>query len=432
MNAVGELSRTATRSPFQYLTDTNKGTPAGNLFRCYWHPILPLEDFLSSSAPVPIRLMGEDFVLFPDADRKPVLIDRKCAHRCADLALARVENNGIRCPYHGWLFGRDGSVLEQPGEPERASQPKYKAKSYPLHIAGEAIWAFVGQGAPPVFPDFPALRGSSQHRYTCRWFGNCNWLQASEGNIDPVHTSFLHQIELTDPDMKARWGVFSNAARPEISVEDTSFGIRLNTLRSVEGSDQKSIRITNFVMPNACAVGGFEGDLGPGGMTMLWDVPIDNDHHWRWEFIYHRSGQLDKTKLDAQYQSEKIEGDRLRRERSDLYDQDRTSMDAGYYLGLGECFSVHDVVITQSQGQIHDQGDEHLAMSDIAIVRARRLLDESCRVVAEGGSPRGVQLNSERLCYDDLVVITDEVSPDRTKSDVINQACNDPTFYQPR
>ncbi len=54
------------------------------------------------------------------------------------------------------------------------------------------------------------------------------------------------------------------------------------------------------------------------------------------------------------------------------------------YLGLGECFSVHDIAITQSQGTIHEQSGEHLSSSDIAIVRARRMLDEG----GAGGSGR--------------------------------------------
>ena len=98
--------------------------------------------------------------------------------------------------------------------------------------------------------------------------------------------------------------------------------MRLFTTRAVGDQGDRSIRVTNFVMPNACAVGGFEGDLGPGGLTMLWDVPIDNEHHWRWEFIFHRSGNLDKAGLDKQYRAEKVEGtDRMWRSKHDNYSQ---------------------------------------------------------------------------------------------------------------
>src|SRR6202035_2722101 len=147
---------------------------------------------------------------------------------------------------------------------------------------------------------------------------------------------------LKSDDMRARWGVFANVARPRISIVDTRFGARLFTTRETK-EGETSLRVTNFVMPNACAVGGFEGNLGHGGLTMLWDVPIDNEHHWRWEFIYHRSGKLDEQALETQYRSEKIEGtDRMKRTKDNNYGQDRVSMHAGETLGVGPCFSVHD------------------------------------------------------------------------------------------
>jgi phthalate 4,5-dioxygenase len=172
------------------------------------------------------------------------------------------------------------------------------ARAYPIHKAVGVFWIYLGEGQPPLFPEYPALQGSDEYRYTCRWFGDCNWLQASEGNIDPVHISYLHQREWTDAAMEARWGVFAINSRAEVSVADTRFGVQLFTSRAIANSDSKSIRITNFVMPNACAVGGFESNLGPGGTTMLWDVPIDNEHHWRWEFIFHRTSALSTRSTD--------------------------------------------------------------------------------------------------------------------------------------
>ncbi|CAE6791786.1 5,5'-dehydrodivanillate O-demethylase oxygenase subunit [Paraburkholderia domus] len=400
---------------YQYLTQTNAGTPAGELLRRYWQPVALIDSLPAGAAPQPIRIMGEDLVLFRDEDGRVGLIDRKCAHRCTDLALGRIESGGIRCPYHGWLFDVNGRCLDQPAEASATAKDRIRMKSYPLHEAAGAFWAYMGPGEPPLFPNYPALAGGSEYRYTTRWFGDCNWMQASEGNIDPVHTSYLHQLELSSADMQARWGVFSNQARPELAVEDTRFGVRLYTLRKIEGADRSSIRITNFVMPNACAVGGFEGYLGDGGVTMLWDVPIDDEHHWRWEFIFHRSGKLDKAALEEQYESEKAEGDRMRRAKDDLYSQDRASMERQAYLGLGECFSVHDIAITQSQGTIHEQSGEHLSSSDIAIVRARRMLDEAAQVVAEGGDPRGVVRDLADNDFRDMVVITGEIGTGESK-----------------
>ena len=414
---------------YQYLTQTNSGTPAGELLRSYWQPVALISSLPAGAAPQPIRILGEDLVLFRDDQGQVGLIDRKCAHRCTDLALGRIEDGGIRCPYHGWLFDVNGRCLEQPAEVSPTAKDRIQMKSYPLHEAAGAFWTFMGRGEPPLFPNYPALAGDGEYQFTTRWFGDCNWLQASEGNIDPVHTSYLHQLELNDPNMKARWGVFSKQARPELSVEDTRFGVRLYTRRAIEGTDKSSLRITNFVMPNACAVGGFEGYLGEGGLTMLWDVPIDDEHHWRWEFIFHRSGQLDKAALERQYQSEKNEHDRMWRQKDDLYAQDREAMKGKAYLGLGECFSVHDVAITQSQGVVHQQADEHLSSSDIAIVRARRMLDEAADEVLAGRDPRGVVRTTEQNNFSDMVVVTGEITAQETKEDFCAAYVNDSCLF---
>jgi phthalate 4,5-dioxygenase len=400
---------------YQYLTQTGPGTPAGELLRRYWQPVALIDSLPPGAAPQPVRLLSEDLVLFRDDQNRVGLIDRRCAHRCTDLALGRVEDGGLRCPYHGWLFDVHGRCLDQPAEASPTAKDRIRMKSYPLHEAAGVFWAYLGPGEPPLFPRYPALQGGPQHCYVTRWQGDCNWLQASEGNIDPVHTSFLHQLELADAQMQARWGVFANQARPELSIEDTRFGVRLYTRRAIADSDRCSVRITNFVMPNACAVGGFEGYLGEGGLTMLWDVPIDDEHHYRWEFIFHRSGQLDKGALERQYGTEKAEGDRLWRRQEQLYSQDRESMKGQAYAGLGECFSVHDIVITQAQGVVHQQANEHLSSSDIAIVRARRMLDEAVDEVLAGRDPRGVVREPAQNDFRDMVVVTGEMGVSESK-----------------
>src|SRR5258706_16415192 len=88
---------------FQYLTEANAGTPAGELLRRYWQPVALADSLPPGAAPQPVRIMGENLVLFRDDEGRVGLIDRKCAHRCTDLVLGRIEAGGIRCPYHGWL-----------------------------------------------------------------------------------------------------------------------------------------------------------------------------------------------------------------------------------------------------------------------------------------------------------------------------------------
>ncbi len=165
---------------------------------------------------------------------------------------------------------------------------------------------------------------------------------------------------------------------------------------------------------------------------MLWDVPVDDEHHWRWEFIYHRSGELDKGALDRQYASEKAEGDRMWRQKDDLYAQDRDSMKGKAYLGLGECFSVHDVAITQSQGVVHQQAGEHLSSSDIAIVRARRMLDEAVDEVAAGRDPRGVVRSEADNDFRDMVVVTATLPAGTPRQDLCATYAGDASLFAPQ
>ena len=100
--------------------------------------------------------------------------------------------------------------------------------------------------------------------------------------------------------------------------------MRLFTTRAVGDQGDRSIRVTNFVMPNACAVGGFEGDLGPGGLTMLWDG-ADRQRASRPALGVHFSPQRQprQGRFDKQYRAEKVEGtDRMWRSKHDNYSQD--------------------------------------------------------------------------------------------------------------
>jgi hypothetical protein len=120
----------------------------------------------------------------------------------------------------------------------------------------------------------------------------------------------------------------------------------------------------------------------------------------------------------------------MRRTEENRYLQDRDEMQSGEaYIGLGECFSVHDVFITQSQGVIHDQSSEFLGSSDVAIIKARRQLAEAARAVEEGQDPVGIVKGKADNDFRDMIVIT-EVVPQGTDLDVYCAAIErDGTLY---
>src|SRR5205809_7538785 len=102
----------------ELITRTGPGTPGGDLLRRYWQPAALSEEVPPGGAPIPVRLLGEDLVLFRDEQGRPGLLGIHCSHRGADLSYGRPEDGGLRCIYHGWLYDRAGRCLEQPGEPQ--------------------------------------------------------------------------------------------------------------------------------------------------------------------------------------------------------------------------------------------------------------------------------------------------------------------------
>ncbi|HEX3972071.1 MAG TPA: Rieske 2Fe-2S domain-containing protein [Stellaceae bacterium] len=400
------------RNSWELLTRTGKNTPGGALLRRYWQPVFISADLPPGSAPQPIKLLGEDLVLFRDEQNRPGLLGRKCAHRCVDLSYGRLENGGLRCVYHGWLYDVNGRCLEQPGEPDGgvATRDRVQQLSYPCLERGGAIWTYLGPGAAPLFPDYAALTAPDEYRIAWRWRVRCNYLQGNEGNIDPIHTSYLHRFELDKDTSNLRnsISVFQVDGAPKLAIQNTRFGLRVFTERRMPQGDRKILRVTNLVMPNACAIGGYEAGLGRGGCSMFWHVPIDDTQHWRYEFIFHSKKKLPRSDMLAGAAAEVGPDGAFKRNRENRYLQNRDEMDTSF-IGMGRNFLIHDTFVTESQGDIHDHRDEHLANSDIAIVRGRRLLLEAMRDIAAGKDPLGVIRAETQNDYADLVVLTEEL-----------------------
>ncbi len=103
------------REENEMLTRVGKGTPGGEMLRRYWHPIGFTNEL--KNRPVKRRLLGEDLVLFRDDQGRAGLLALYCMHRGTSLEFGHIEDGGLRCCYHGWLYDVDGKILETPGEP---------------------------------------------------------------------------------------------------------------------------------------------------------------------------------------------------------------------------------------------------------------------------------------------------------------------------
>ena len=396
------------------LTRTDKGTPAGELLRRYWQPVALSEELPHGAAPLKTKILGEDLVLFRDDKNRVGLIGIHCSHRGTDLSYGRIENGGLRCLYHGWLYDVHGSCLEQPGEPgggEHCDSIRHLA--YPCKEKGGVIFTYMGPGEPPLFPNYEFLNVPADHLYVAKIFHECNYLQANEGNIDPVHLSFLHRF-LENREERYRgvrgaeeshYNLVARNIAPTMDVELTEFGVRIYTVRPLEGG-KAYLRVSYFVLPNLSA---FPGQTGGEGYSVNWHVPIDDTHHWKYTFVFSSIAPLKQETINSG-RSEMTPDHRLIRNESNRFMQDRESMKNKTYTGMGSGFQAHDAFATSSQGAIQDRTEEHLVSSDKAIVAARKLMQKAIKDIQEGREPPHVARAPSQNHFPGLLVLSDMIS----------------------
>jgi len=389
------------------LTRTGPDQPAGALLRRYWQPIALAREL--TDKPLAVRVMGEDLVLFRDEAGRLGLMGLLCPHRCADLSYGRIEDGGLRCLYHGWLFDVNGRCLEQPAEPaESAYKHEVTNPSYPCHEAAGVIFAYMGPGEAPLFPNFHFLSAPEAHVDQTKVFHACNYLQANEGNIDPAHLSFLHSFHQPQAERsqsaQSLQTILIKKTKPRIEIERTRYGIRIFALRDAD-EGKKYLRITNFVFPNLALFAGDGGRYGPGGYSVHWHVPIDDTSHWRYDFYYHPTSPLNKQELKAKHAAETDDQYFPRRTAANRYRQDREEMKTYSFTGMGRFFPSHDLFAVQTPGAIHDRTREHLVTGDIAIVTARRMLLDAMKGMSEGKEPPLVLRSANENVFNDLVVL---------------------------
>jgi phenylpropionate dioxygenase-like ring-hydroxylating dioxygenase large terminal subunit len=404
-----------TKEDNELLTRVGPGTPAGEFLRRYWQPVALIEELPVGGSPKPVRLLGEDLVLFRDDRGRPGLLGIHCAHRGVDLSYGRLEDGGLRCIYHGWLFDVHGRCLEQPGEPEGGkNRDAIRQRAYPCREFGGFILTYMGPGDAPEIPNYESLAAPDDHRFIRKYFQECSYLQGNEGNIDPVHLSFLHaqfdeswwaerdrHLPISGSNATSMT-MYKMDRVPTLEVEITDYGVRIFTSRNVN-PEQKYLRVSNFIMPNLCAV---PGPMGPDGYNMNWHVPVDDTHHWKYMVTFRRNKPLDREAMRKSADADITPDYRLIRNMSNRYQQDRDEMKDKTYSGLAAAFVVHDALATETQGAIQDRTQENPASSDIAILAARKLLFKGIRDVQQGKQAPNVTRDPTANQYPHLRVIS--------------------------
>src|SRR3954453_2519806 len=375
------------------ITRTGPKDPCGKLMRMYWQPAA-LVDELQGARPVrPVKLLGENLVMFRDEEGRYGLIDRDCAHRGADLAFGRLEDGGLRCAFPGWLFDTRGRCLETPAEPDGSTLcQNIRQRAFPVVERSGILFAFLGDGAPPPFPNFDCFAAPPAYTFAFKGLLECNWLQALEVGIDPAHASFLHRF-FEDEDPAQGYGrQFRGASdntdmpltrllreynRPSIQVEPTGYGMQIITTRAID-ERHPHVRVTHQFFPHAFVI-----PMNSEMTITQWHTPVDDETSY-WYAIFTSFGKpVDKQHMREQrLQLYELPEYRSRQNRSNNYGFDPHEQQHETYTGMGDDINVHDQWAVESMGRIQDRTKEHLGTSDKAIVQYRRLLRQEVAKVA--------------------------------------------------
>ncbi|MEO7246028.1 MAG: Rieske 2Fe-2S domain-containing protein, partial [Rubrivivax sp.] len=368
----------------QRLTRIGPGTPCGALMRCYWQPAALLDEFdprldprMAERPLKPVRLLGQDLVLFRDATGAFGLIERACPHRGADLAFARHEGDGVRCPFHGWKFAVDGRCLDTPGEPAGSTLcQRVRQRSYPVKVAAGVVFAWLGPegSTPPELPAFDAFVAPESHRFAFKGLWQCNWLQAFEVGIDPVHPSFLHRY-LEDESLEATYGrqfraasagdvdgerwpmtrVMREFCRPDIGHAEVAPGLTRLTTRRPMNDRLTHVRVTHAAFPHTFVI--------PLSETMTitqMHVPVDDTHTYWFSFFTSFAEPLDRETMRAQRLAHVTLPDYApKMGRHNDWGFDPGEQHTRTYLGMGEeDINRHDQWAVESMGAIQDRTRE--------------------------------------------------------------------------
>ena len=350
------------------LTHTGPGTPAGEWFRRFWQPVAlsrKLKDL-----PVAIRILGEDLVAFRDRSGQVGLLELHCSHRGTSLEFGQIEERGIRCCYHAWLYDVDGKLLETPGEPpESTLKDRLYHGAYPTVEHQGLVFAYMGPpDKRPVFPNFDTYHMAayqSEAHEPIAW--PCNWLQVMENAEDPVHFQFLHSL----PGNLGFSEEFSQA--PEIDFIETPLGMMYIATRRV--GDRVWVRMGDFILPNIQQGPSFDDSLdqrdGNRPTMTRWTVPIDDMNNLQFGFYRVREGEelkqddgLGQT-LDRPYEErQRLPGD-------------------------------YDAMNSQRPIAVHDL--EHLAATDRGVIMLRGLVKRGVGEVRNGEDPHRVSLREGEI-----------------------------------
>ena len=361
----------------QMLTQVGPGTPMGELMRRYWQPIGAAED-MRERWTMPLRLLGEDLMLFRTRQGELGLIAEQCPHRRASFLHGIPTERGIRCPYHGWEFNAQGACLEQPFEADNpAFRERVGTTAYPVQELGGVLFAYLGPVSAdkpaPLLPRFDGFVAEGSIRIMGRVVLPVNWLQIMENSLDPVHTEWLHGHQYEFQNERDGVKVAISTRHEKIDFREFEFGITKHRLLEGHSEDSDDWRIGHpIIFPNILAVG--NGDPKARYHSFQMRVPVDDTHtlHLWFNAYLPPAGAVVPEHLRAK-----------------VHTYDVPYRDAqGHFIM--DNIDGQDMMAWVTQGAIADRTQEHLGASDKGVALYRRVLKREMKKVQEGLDPIGV------------------------------------------
>ncbi len=356
-----------------FLTRIGSGTPAGELLRRYWHPIAPAVELTEEKPKKRVRVLGENLLLYRDRSGGYGLVSERCSHRGASLYYGFIEDDGIRCAYHGWKYDACGKCVDQPFEdPQAGFKDKIRHPAYPVEKLGGLLFAYMGPAdKKPILPKWDLfVRPDGVKQIDVCEVLRCNWLQTMENSVDPTHTYYLHSHTLKlkgDKDYVPFHYQQLSKIDFELIVRPNWAGIQKQ--RIFAGDNVPPEAPHPLIFPNILFV------PVRTGYAMHFRTPIDdcNTQVFQFRFSPSKDGSVVEQPQDPPMEFI------------------RTKNDEGeFHLNH---FASQDHMAWETQGPIADRNGEHLGEADRGIIMFRKLLHEQIRAVQNGQDPVGVNFD---------------------------------------
>jgi 5,5'-dehydrodivanillate O-demethylase oxygenase subunit len=358
---------------------TGPGTLAGRYLRMFWQPVYRGQDLAPGQA-VPIRIMSEDFTLYRGESGRPYVIAPRCAHRATRLSTGWVEEDCLRCFYHGWKYDGTGQCVEQPGE-EASFAAKVKLPSYPTQEYLGLIFAYFGEGeAPPIrrHPDFER-EGVIEAGPPEYW--PCNYFNRLDNACDIGHVTFTHRHSIL------RTGQLHYLAEREIHAEETEYGVRTTNIREGRPTVYYHMHMpnTNQTRSQARVEGSLEDAAKLWVDRLFWRVPVDDENCVSFVVDYlplkGEAGEAYRARRrlaqETQTQSLQEIGEAILAGKMRLRDVDPE-------LSTYKTFWIEDYVVQCGQGTVADRANERLGRVDVGVVIMRKIWERELLRLSKG------------------------------------------------